>query len=78
MPWKSHAQSFMSTANRTELSDKLGPWNWSAATNLSWSVVDHAPGMIEGVSEQIAVIHVGHLHASSQSTLSEKFFLGKV
>lgn len=78
VPWKSHAQSFMSTANRTELSDKLGPWNWSAATNLSWSVVDHAPRMIEGVSEQIAVIHVGHLHASSQSTLSEKFLLGKV
>ncbi|KAG8214982.1 hypothetical protein J3R82DRAFT_8385 [Butyriboletus roseoflavus] len=57
VPWKSHAQSFMSDTNMTELSDKLGLWNWSVPTNLSWSVVDHAPVIVEDVAEQIAMIH---------------------
>ncbi|KAF8433251.1 hypothetical protein L210DRAFT_3623175 [Boletus edulis BED1] len=56
VPWKSHAQSLMSDANMTELNDRLGSWNWSGATNLSWSVVDHAPITVEGVSERIAMI----------------------
>ena len=72
VPWKSHAQSFMSDTNMTELSGKLGSWNWSAATNLSWSVVDYAPVAVEGVSEPIAMIHVGCLCKSFQATLSEK------
>ncbi|KAH0836346.1 hypothetical protein J3R83DRAFT_7899 [Lanmaoa asiatica] len=57
IPWKLDAQSFMSDTNMTELSDKLGSWNWSVATNLSWSVVDHTPVVVEGVSEQIAMVH---------------------
>ncbi|KAG6374644.1 hypothetical protein JVT61DRAFT_4009 [Boletus reticuloceps] len=56
VPWKSHAQSLMSDVNMTELNDRLGSWNWSGATNLSWSVVDHAPITVEGVSERIAMI----------------------
>ncbi|KAG9309577.1 hypothetical protein JVU11DRAFT_10558 [Chiua virens] len=55
--WKSQAQSFMSEANLTELSDKLGSWNWSATRNLAWSVVDRGPVFVEGVSERIAMIH---------------------
>lgn len=70
-PWKSHAQSFMSDINITELSDKLGSWNWSAATNMSWSVVDYAPVAVEGVSERIGMIHVGCLCESLQPTLTE-------
>ena len=72
IPWKSHAQSLMSDTNITELSDKLGSWNWSVATNLSWSVVDHAPVVVEGVSERIAMIHVRCLHEPFQPTHSEK------
>ena len=48
----------MSGTNMTELSDKLGSWNWSVATNLSWSVVDHAPVNVGGIPEQIAMVHV--------------------
>jgi hypothetical protein len=62
----------MSDANMTKISDNLGSWNWSAATNLSLSVIDHAPVIVEGVAERIAMIHVGCLHELFQPTLSEK------
>lgn len=59
----------MSDTNMTELSDKLGSWNWSAATNLSWSVVDYAPVDVEGVSERIAMIRVRRLRESPHLTI---------
>ena len=62
----------MSDTNITELGDKLGSWNWSAATNLSWSVVDYAPVNVVGVSEKIAMVHVGLLHEPLQLALSEE------
>lgn len=65
----------MSDANMTKINDNLGSWNWSAATNLSLSVVDRAPVIVEGIAERIAMIHVGCLHELLQPALSEECHL---
>jgi hypothetical protein len=61
-PWKPHADAFMGDTNMTELVTHFGSWNWTGSDKVSWSIVDRAPVIIKGVTEKIAMVHVGWLH----------------
>jgi hypothetical protein len=58
-PWKSSAQNLVADMNMTQLSDKLGTWNWTASSKVALSLLEQSredPGDREG--KNIAFIHV--------------------
>lgn len=59
--WKQEAESLMSGVNTTNITDKLGSWNWAASTKAALSVLEKLPPSSNAPSfenGQIALIHV--------------------
>lgn len=60
--WRTHAETFMGDTNMTDLTGHFGSWNWTGSDKISWSIMDRAPISVKGVTEKIAMVHVGCFH----------------
>ncbi|KAJ3730007.1 hypothetical protein DFJ43DRAFT_1132880 [Lentinula guzmanii] len=71
-PWKPIIQDYMKdvSENLTEISEKMGAWNWSAPQKVAFSVVEKIPllsaNSSANVTENIALIH-GRIEFSDAS-----------
>jgi hypothetical protein len=43
LPWKQQAEQFMVHSNTTNMTDRLGSWNWTASTKIALSFVEKKP-----------------------------------
>ncbi|KDR80565.1 hypothetical protein GALMADRAFT_61277 [Galerina marginata CBS 339.88] len=60
IPWRQEAQNIMAGLNTTNITEKLGSWNWNTSTKVALSVVEKKPlGMDQTpmVSSSIALVH---------------------
>ena len=59
--WRHEAMNFMATANMTNMTEKLGSWNWNSSTKVALSVVEKKPqpsGQLPFSATLIALVHV--------------------
>jgi hypothetical protein len=54
------AQNYMAGTNDTEVTERIGTWNWTVSDKVALSVVEKLPSYENGsvVSESIALVHV--------------------
>ena len=53
--------NFMATANMTNMTERLGSWNWNSSTKVALSVVEKRPqpsGQLPSSADPIALVHV--------------------
>lgn len=43
IPWENYARDLMTSANMTEITERLGSWNWTASEKVTMSVVEKIP-----------------------------------
>jgi hypothetical protein len=59
--WRHEAMNFMATANMTNMTEKLGSWNWNSSTKVALSVVEKKPqpsDQFPSSAIPIALVHV--------------------
>ena len=65
VPWKHQAEQFMDPFNATNITDRLGSWNWTASTKIALSLVEKKPLEPHSVSlkkDPVALVHVRLSH----------------
>jgi len=65
LPWKQQATQFMAQLNTTNITDRLGSWNWTASTKIALSLVEKKPSEQHSAllqSDPIALVHVRSGH----------------
>ena len=75
--WKSSAQSYMADSNTTDITNRLGTWNWNSTQKVSWSIMDRALIKGKNATDDIAVVHVGASNNPSTPLLRIAKFRGK-
>jgi transmembrane E3 ubiquitin-protein ligase len=63
LPWKQQAKEFMAHVNTTNMTDRLGSWNWTATTKIALSFVEKKP--LEPHSTLLQTYPVALVHVSS-------------
>lgn len=61
LPWKQQAEEFMAQVNTTNITDRLGSWNWTASTKIALSLVEKKPLEQDSVllqTDPVALVHV--------------------
>ncbi|KAJ3503089.1 hypothetical protein NLJ89_g8591 [Agrocybe chaxingu] len=60
LSWKNQAESFMSGVNTTDITEKLGSWDWNTTTKVALSVVEKKPAGSENAalpSTSVTLVH---------------------
>ncbi|KAF8817515.1 hypothetical protein BYT27DRAFT_7199045 [Phlegmacium glaucopus] len=60
VPWKHQAAQFMAQIDTTNITDRLGSWNWSASTKIALSLVEKKPSEQHSAllqTDPIALVH---------------------
>jgi hypothetical protein len=66
LPWMQQAKQFMAHVNTTNITDRLGAWNWVASTKIALSFVEKKPLEPQSASlrsDPVALVHVRSSHS---------------
>ena len=66
LPWIREAKQFMAHVNTTNITDKLGSWDWVASTKIALSFVEKKPLEPHPASlrsDPVALVHVRSNHS---------------
>ena len=65
LPWMQEAKQFMANVNTTNITDRLGSWNWITSKKIALSFVEKKPLEPHSASLQsvpVALVHVRSSH----------------